>query len=242
MINKAYFSWDTAMQCVRAAAAAYQSATVSDEVTDTQVLITETENYTIVAFRGSSSYRDWISDGQCWRADYFGAEVHFGFLNALEGVRLKLMDRLSRAKTPLLITGHSLGGALAMLFADWLNRNGHLFSAVYTFGQPRIGNGTFARVYNAGLRQISFRFVHEEDIVPRIPGVLLGYRHAGQEIFFSSGKRVLWNPKALALAVSDLFGIAEEWALRHRLSLLSDHSITDYVAAVQSQTPEETLP
>jgi hypothetical protein len=69
------------------------------------------------------------------------------------------------------ITGHSLGGALATLAADRVIRAGILkpsdIGGVFTFGQPRVGNGPFARGYP--LHDRHFRFVNGNDVVTRVP-------------------------------------------------------------------------
>ncbi len=69
------------------------------------------------------------------------------------------------------ITGHSLGGALATLAADQLIREKILESddigGVFTFGQPRVGDGQFSNEYR--LHDRHFRFVNNNDVVTRVP-------------------------------------------------------------------------
>ena len=72
---------------------------------------------------------------------------------------------------PLFITGHSLGGALAIIAAERLRRELKIeAAAVYTFGAPRVGSAAFAGSYNAcGLGDRSYRLIHGLDIVPTLP-------------------------------------------------------------------------
>lgn len=71
----------------------------------------------------------------------------------------------------VLVTGHSLGGALAIIFfaqvlheqKPWL-RNAWL----YTYGSPRVGDKRFARFLSSESARI-FHLVNNNDIVPRVP-------------------------------------------------------------------------
>ena len=80
----------------------------------------------------------------------------------------------------LFVTGHSLGGALAVLTALALARCGHVPDAVYTQGMPRPGNAAFAEGYNAVLGDRTYRLVYGDDLVPTVPPGGLGYRHVGR--------------------------------------------------------------
>ena len=73
--------------------------------------------------------------------------------------------------TPILITGHSLGGclasALAPCVADWVGNASSL--SVYTIAAPSPGNEDFASYYNTLFNQagrIAFRFFNSLDVVP----------------------------------------------------------------------------
>ncbi|KAL6743418.1 hypothetical protein Aduo_016460 [Ancylostoma duodenale] len=67
-------------------------------------------------------------------------------------------------------TGHSLGGALAALAAVRTAKQGYRRGnqiTVYTFGEPRVGDKTFATNFDALIRN-SYRVVFRRDIVPHI--------------------------------------------------------------------------
>src|SRR5438045_5202108 len=114
-------------------------------------------------------------------------EVHSGFTlavrhswEAIANVVDKVMPRppaspdlkgLSTSAQPTLwLTGHSLGGALAVLCgaAFSMTNTIRLVSGVYTFGQPRVGLFNFCNNYNHLLSSRTFRFVNREDLVPRV--------------------------------------------------------------------------
>ena len=69
----------------------------------------------------------------------------------------------------VVFSGHSLGGALATLAAvQFAKQYPDIVVSCVTFGSPRVGNGSFAQMFNkccAG----SFRFVNEDDPVPMGP-------------------------------------------------------------------------
>ena len=79
------------------------------------------------------------------------------------------------AKNPgakIYVTGHSLGGALAALYTGMLHYNGETdivskVAAVYTFGQPRVGDAKFAKYMKEHLTDTRyFRVVYCNDLVP----------------------------------------------------------------------------
>jgi predicted lipase len=105
-------------------------------------------NAVIVAFRGSSNIQNWILNIGTTRSSYSlctNCSVHTGFLSGYNAIATAVRNAVQNLKAKyrnsrLLITGHSLGGALAILCTADLK---HLFGTVdltYTFGQPRIGN------------------------------------------------------------------------------------------------------
>lgn len=84
------------------------------------------------------------------------------------------------------ITGHSLGGAIAQVCAAETElRDGVKVQAVYTFGQPRVGNLEFAQIMQEKMGDRIFRVVNNSDIVTRMAPYSTGYRHYGKRIFFN---------------------------------------------------------
>lgn len=171
-------------------ARAYATFTIDCQETDTQVLIVPLDNCIVVAFRGTSDIRDWITDVSAWRRDILGKSVHAGFYNAvasvMDQITAKLAELAPDPHLPIVVTGHSLGAADAMLFAwRWLTPD--RIAAVYTFGQPRVGDHIFAADYNSGrLAAKTFRVTHAADIVPWVPWLCGTYVHAADEWFIAS--------------------------------------------------------
>jgi hypothetical protein len=238
-------------------------AVVSDKATDTLALVAASRDCGFVVFRGTRDVRNWMSDLDVRRvaADLAGEgacqdtrgrvcspdgrKVHEGFACALGSVEEELEEAMKAwgedART-VFFAGHSLGGALAMLAgARMQNAECRMQNWVYTFGQPRVGNRAWAAWYDGRLRERSFRVVHAEDVVPRVPWLLGTFRHAGHEVFFprtdgtdgtngtyGTGGTALLDPSWVRKLAFDFCGL---WR-RHRPdleALLADHHVDSYV-------------
>lgn len=153
----------------------------------TQCYVASNDKFAIVAFRGSEIWKkrktldineamaDLKTDIDIRRVDWpQGGKVHRGFWKALEEVwsdLLPYMRYLESEGCKIWITGHSLGGALAVL-------SGALYPkarGVYTYGAPWVGDEKFS----ANLSTKVFRFVNGEDIVARIPSFGI-FVHVGE--------------------------------------------------------------
>lgn len=111
-----------------------------------------------------------------------GALMHCGFTTAYDSVREDIHKTLreSGIKT-VIVTGHSLGGALATLCAVDIQFNfPEIAVEVYTFGAPRVGNTGFRDSFDRRVPN-SYRFVNGMDIVPALPRYWQGYRHVSSE-------------------------------------------------------------
>lgn len=150
-----------------------------------------------VSFRGSSDLSDWLADFDVIPATYlpvsgFG-QVHGGFQDVYECVRASIAANLAGATAgceKILVTGHSLGAALAVLAAPDISRAVPPIPAntaeprLVTFGGPRVGLPDFAAAFNAAIESC-FRVVNFLDIVPLVPPA--PYVHVGAEIAVDSG-------------------------------------------------------
>lgn len=112
-------------------------------------------------------------------------------------VREKLKSLLEEHKNAkFIVTGHSLGGALAILFPCVLVLHEEMelmdrLLGVYTFGQPRIGNRQLGRYMEAHLNnpvRKYFRVVYSNDLVPRLPydNRSFLFKHFGVCLYYDS--------------------------------------------------------
>ncbi len=84
------------------------------------------------------------------------------------------------------MTGHGLGGALAVIAATDIKQLYQNADAVYTFGQPRVGNDQFASYYSKTVPE-TYRIINYADIVPHLPATSAGYTHSSTEEWYQSG-------------------------------------------------------
>ncbi|WP_416827791.1 lipase family protein [Ectobacillus polymachus] len=137
--------------------------------------ILESDDSIIVAFRGTQSDPDWIADSLVNQREYpytqNSGNVHSGFLSIYETCRDTIMDALAKLSShkSLLVTGHSLGGALAVLhILDARVNTSFRTCILYNFGAPKVGDLAFRNYYNLQVAN-SFRFVNLFDVVPLLP-------------------------------------------------------------------------
>ncbi|KAF9984321.1 hypothetical protein BGZ75_004115 [Mortierella antarctica] len=80
---------------------------------------------------------------------------------------------IKRKKLRFYICGHSLGGGLATTFlAKMVQSNSSLldiFSGLYTYGQPKIGDKDFSNAFGPKLACKMFHHVHNNDVFARLP-------------------------------------------------------------------------
>jgi hypothetical protein len=96
-------------------------------------------------------------------------------------------------RAQLFVTGHSLGGALAAVYGAMLHYNAETeitdrLAAIYTFGQPRVGDQNFANYADQKLKGHYNRVVYCNDIVPRVPfdNKLFQFKHFGGCHYYDS--------------------------------------------------------
>jgi hypothetical protein len=141
-----------------------------NRITRTRGFLGVCDTHAVLAFRGSDpvTLPTWVTDvvvKLVTRGEYDG-RVHLGFSSALKRTWRRIEGILERAHgRPLFLTGHSMGGALAVLTACRLARAGRPPVAIYTYGSPRVGD----RAFCAGYRLPTYRIVNRLDLVPEIP-------------------------------------------------------------------------
>ncbi|MEM8499199.1 MAG: lipase family protein [Pseudomonadota bacterium] len=254
----------------------------------TQCIVGVAEKHIVLCFRGTepSSFRDIYDDlfALPIQPPITKGMMHAGFWRALHQVwkdanramlwppskplpQTGLFSYLKKhrgvSSRKLWIAGHSLGGALATTAATRLLAEG-LFkeqdiAAVYTFGQPRVGDARYSEQYELTAKH--FRLMHANDIVTRVPPASLkklgkvtesfldipltdswlhklNYRHVGQLIIIRKGCECIMNPsrvQRIKIAFSERMR-----ALQHGQGIvgklmpgLGDHSMKKYRSVLE---------
>jgi len=106
------------------------------------------------------------------------------------------------------VAGHSLGAALATLYAMENAKTEQLANpALCTFASPLVGDATFAAAFNA-LGLTSWRIDNAPDLVTKIPPAILGFVHVDTEVPVNSAGKVMpfvtcWHSLATYLSLID---------------------------------------
>ena len=200
----------------------------------------------IIAFRGTREDIDWkisnlkilpIKLSDCGKESE-RIRVHQGFHNTLN-----FIDRTTQKRSldaiiahiqenhlfngrKIVITGHSLGGALAILFAVKLRHynpeyfNKHI-SEIVTFGSPAVGFKAFQDYYQE-LDDKTIRIVNNSDIVPFTPPFF--YRHIGKQFWlYKSGgilENVSWFKRLIYALKMPKENLKEDHSMKRYISML----------------------
>lgn len=127
-------------------------------------------------FRGSTTANmcaDWISNARIGvERSNTGLLVHIGFNSIFSSMKQSIDEFLNAnndATGTVHCIGHSLGGAIATLTADWINSKGRNVK-LYTVAAPKAGLEFFADRLTTKLQSKNiFRIYHATDVVPMIP-------------------------------------------------------------------------
>src|ERR1700734_4568122 len=152
-----------------------------------------TDGTTLLSFRGTQpdNFQDLIADLRAnlvaWPES--AGRVHDGFAVAVRALRPQILEWIASAKpelNKLILTGHSLGAAMATLAASiwrpaWL----------VTIGSPRVGDSAFVETVAA---KYSVRFVDCCDAVTEVPPEIGGYVHIKDYKYLTRDGEIVENP------------------------------------------------
>ncbi len=233
---------------------------------DTQAFMFRTSEYMVLAFRGSQETRDWYTNISMTLRDFtvrksgvttlssYKGRVHSGFFLAWASIERSVLDQIAQWKQqsmaegkplpPLLITGHSLGGALASMAAASLNENGVEVVGVYTFGQPRVGDWQFSRQLSKRLDGRIFRFINNNDVVPHLPppfsplSPLRLYTHLGSAKYFNAKGLLMLDYRLANRLLDSAVGFAKG-LFESGIDLLADHNMEFYISSLARSYQKE---
>ena len=197
----------------------------------------------VLAFRGTQKEdpRDIVTDLKAnFYQDQKGVKIHDGFYRAYKCVETDINNAVGTLRDfALYVTGHSLGGALALLATRALNSDN--LASCYTYGSPKVGNEEFGE----DIKPPIYRVVNAYDIVPISPPTyifdimnllpwekvrnfakkFLGYDHHGDMRYLSPCKN---NSEGLKIIsnYNDFLRLIGIWT--HRKESIKHHDIDAY--------------
>lgn len=175
----------------------------------------------VLVFRGTQNEADTAADLNTWQVgdvdfdglknssstnaenECKGCRMHSGFVGIFNNSFQDINSRLDLYKSmypdyKLVVTGHSLGGAIALIYGVSLKINNR-DPLVVTFGQPRVGNGAFATYVDslffptpadhlsASPERQMYRVTRYEDPVTQVP-FWAGYTQPSGEVYINQFK------------------------------------------------------
>ncbi|CAJ0577071.1 unnamed protein product, partial [Mesorhabditis spiculigera] len=159
--------------------------------------VSDAQKAIILSFRGTSGNSQLvleIVEALHQMVPFAGGNVAYYFYNAFLSVwngGMKQDFLALRNANPgyeIWITGHSLGGAMAAVAANFIATTQNITGTpvkFMTFGEPRTGDKNFADAHDSRF-PFSFRVIHNHDIVPQVPFPFMGYRHHGAEVWYEN--------------------------------------------------------
>jgi len=145
----------------------------------------------VVAFRGTHEDREWIEALAYGQAPWGFGRAHKGCSRLVENIWTHLLAGLydeGATERRIWLTGHSIGGTLALVAAARLEFEGFDVFNVTTFGSPAVLDKAAAESFRCNV----YRVVNNEDIVADLPWPTLTdtYVHAGERILLTASGRL----------------------------------------------------
>jgi predicted lipase len=126
-------------------------------------------NSIITAFRGTTNIRNLVEDFNFLKTSYDrpncnDCKVHEGFLATYESISEQVLAYLPtlvslHPDATIVVTGHSLGAAQAMLGAIDQQLQGHDVH-FYSYGSPRVGEINWSNYFDSMITAVNMRAVY----------------------------------------------------------------------------------
>ena len=205
---------------------------ISDSETDLQVGITiSKKNKRLnVIFRGTESYTDWKYDLMVTKRRLEkNIYVHNGFYqqlfrnNNFDKIKNKLLNLLKEnSDYEINIVGHSLGGALSVLYGYLLSKTITNQINIISLGSPRVGNYDFRQDFDSQSNLKHYRITNNRDVITAVP--MFYFYHTGINIHLNQNSATIYENYNYNKYLQ--FSLFNCWRV-------SDHNITDYYNKIQ---------
>lgn len=191
----------------------------------------------VVVVRGTSNIENTLLDMDVKLVTdaHAGVRLHRGFSLAAEKIYREIKSQLKPGYT-VSATGHSLGGAVALILALYLDIDQFEVMRVVTFGQPKVTNLAGA----AKFKHLKIlRVVASNDLVPLVPPLdpmdindLDIYWHIGMEVILLADDRY-----AILDATDSMLRVIGFTRQLPSESNLKNHQMRYYLSLLESKLP-----
>lgn len=146
---------------------------IGDAGSASRAILRQTDAGLVVAFPGSDNIPCWIADLDAIPIPIPGiGSVHRGFWGAWSAIAPQVIAAVG--KKPVILVGHSLGAAIALMSACSMTVAGMNLGAAYGFEPPRVALGDGVSKLLAKVPV--FLCKNGNDLVPDLP---IGFDHGG---------------------------------------------------------------
>lgn len=224
---------------------------------DAECLTVECKNKLFIAFRGTESIRDCLSDVNIIKVPMDlpgiygknGPEVHWGFLRQFRSLQKEIDDDIKKFLTneandqinldkEIIFTGHSLGAAQATLATlQFKLTYPKTKISCYTFGSPRVGDKLFVTLFEKHINHYE-RIVNEEDPVTLIP-FSWRFTHLPYMLYLDN-KGTLKN-RTIENKWKLFFKELWNYLINGSENPLNDHSCDDYLLKLEAINTKESI-
>jgi len=207
------------------------------EVDNAQGYGISTPYYNVLAFRGTepTSFKDILADIKAWPADSeTEGNVHSGFKGEVDKLwpTIKKWLKTKKKKDKFIITGHSLGAAMATIVISRLVELGYKNVVLYTYGSPRVGDREWGKQFD---NIEAYRFVNNNDIVCQVPPFGY-YSHIGKLYYMTYDMKIKTNMTWFQRFLDKGKGKMKAWSKFQLFDGLYDHLGSKYIKRIVGRT------
>jgi hypothetical protein len=168
-----------------------------------------------------------------------GVKLHNGFAVTARNIYAQLKGTLDKEK-PIHTTGHSLGGAVALILGMYLDVDGFKMGDIITFGQPKVSNIEGSKTYQH-LKHL--RIVTPLDLVPLVP-LFDPLDINNLDIYWHGGTELLVNSDQTYSLLEGIDSMLRATRFTQRMvdeQNLDNHRMALYLELVENKVSDSTL-
>jgi hypothetical protein len=205
-------------------------------------VVASNDDVVVIAFRGTNIRvaADWLTDVKFIGHRVADGQMHRGFFAATDVIYRDVYDEAMRqgaARKAVWITGHSLGGAMAIAFAYRAANDEKLDpTGIVTFGQPLVVSTPLAQFMLDTFKSKYIRFVNNRDPVTRLVPT---FHHAGARVHLTGDQFTFRKPmlsySTSANAKADATSHLEFHEDERDLEPMTENEFRDFEASLNAE-------